>query len=244
MIRKLCQALFVVAALVLGAWLLLAWLDPARLPPALRPSTPTAPPFEPFETAWRDLLRQRRYDEALELVDDYLVRGGATGEHAARALEMRRTSRTFGATGPAHPDERPLAWRARRWLGQRSGSEWSGVAVGALAALLAAQVVRVRRRRRRAATADAPPEDPWAGVPLHLRDRPFVVHRSPHSGQGVRVSLLDLVGPVGALTLAVVILVALICVGVGLKTGRWFIGPPLLLVVLLTVAWLQPGADG
>lgn len=104
--------------------------------------------LEALEAAWRDLLRQRRYDEALALVDGFIAAGRGEGAHAARLDEMRDRSIEFGATPRPRPAPPPRR-AAPTWL-----TDW-GPTAGCLVLALAILAWGFRRPRPLPAPPDA-----------------------------------------------------------------------------------------
>lgn len=139
-------------ALVLALGLDVAWLRPDWLPaPELRHPGPR---YADVHDAWDALLRAKRFDAALDLVDEYLLEGVDVQDYASDARAMRLLTVKRGGVGPLRPDDRPLAWRLERLAARRPAREWA-VGVAALALGLAGVTLVSRHRPR---SAPPPPE--------------------------------------------------------------------------------------
>ncbi|MCO5166029.1 MAG: hypothetical protein M9894_06635 [Planctomycetes bacterium] len=130
-------------ALVLALGLDVAWLRPEWLPlPAWRHP---GPGYAEVHDAWDALLRAKRLDAALDLVDEYLLEGVDVKEYGSDARAMRLLTVKRGGVGPLRPEDRPLAWRLERLAARRPAREWA-VAVAALALGLAGLTLMSRHR--------------------------------------------------------------------------------------------------
>ncbi len=129
------------ALLVVG--LVVGWTRPGLLPAELRPEGLR---FERVYADWEQALKARRHDDALAIVDEYLLFGAdlATYEQDARGMRLLAVRR--GASGPETADGRDLRWRAERFAARRSAREWAAAA--AACALAVWGVVAILRRPR------------------------------------------------------------------------------------------------
>jgi hypothetical protein len=130
--------LLLALSLACAALLALGWVQPERLPPALQPARLT---FAQVYAEWDALLKAKRPDAALELVDELtLIYGAGADAESARGMRLLAIRRG------AKEQPRDPRWRAERFLARRTPVEW-GLAAGSLVGLLLSFVAFVRRPR-------------------------------------------------------------------------------------------------
>ncbi len=142
MLRGLASLLL---AAIVAALLALGWTRPDLLPREVR--APGAP-FDEVYAAWDAALKARRHDEALALVDEYLLFGEDLERYREDARGMRTLALRRGARGPERAEDRDLRWRVERCVARRPWRE-GGLALVALGLTLSGVLSIVRRPRRR-----------------------------------------------------------------------------------------------
>lgn len=130
-------------AALLAAGLVLGWARPDVLPPQVRAPGPT---FEQAYGEWDAALKAGRFDDALAIVDEFVLFGEDVEDHREDARGMRLLAVRRGADGPGAADDRDLRWRAERCIARRPAREW-GLAAAACALALSGVVSIVRRPR-------------------------------------------------------------------------------------------------
>lgn len=154
-------ALLLLAALLV-AGLVLGWTRPDLLPPQVRAS---GLPYAQAYDAWEAALKAKRHDEALAVVDEFLLFGQDVDRYREDARGMRLLAQRRGGKGPARAADRDLRWRVERCVRRHPARE-GGLAVGALA-LAASGVLSILRRPRRREPLEVlgprPPLEKWTG---------------------------------------------------------------------------------
>lgn len=134
-----------VLSLLLSTALQVAWLRPALLPEDLRPPGLR---YEAVYGEWDQLHKAKRHDDALALIDEYLLGGADLSEYGQDARSMRLLSARSGGKGPPTAEERPLEWRLERFAHRRTPREWGALAGALLFGVLGVTRLPARRRTR------------------------------------------------------------------------------------------------
>lgn len=150
--------LLLLLAALLCAALVVGWTRPDLLPPDLR-----APGlrYEEAYAAWDADMKAQRRDEALAVVDEYLLFGEDLDRYQEDARNMRALALARGAKGPAAASDRDLRWRAERFAARRPPRDWAAL-VAAFVLGLSGVLAIVRRPRRPAPVEVLGPRPPLA----------------------------------------------------------------------------------
>jgi hypothetical protein len=103
-----------------------------------------APDYALVYARWLQALRAEDPGEALAVVDEYLLGGGA--DRAEDAHTLRALAVAAGAEGPATPEAREQVWRYQRLASRRPDEDWALLFLGGC--LLVLGLFGGPRRRR------------------------------------------------------------------------------------------------
>lgn len=163
------RKLTVLIGLLLLGWVIAGWVAPDALPGFMAPGVPGLDPgYTHTYTACGQALKTGQPDEALAIVDEFLLGPGASGPDAQTAWGLRAQTLARGAALIDSPADRGQMWRVLRVAGRRPLTEWIVLAT-AFGFLAGAALSRLRDKRVIVDTYPIGPR-PWQNLPKPMMD--------------------------------------------------------------------------